>query len=287
MRRKYLAPWLLICESEITPAIESSNRTVEYGHLSHSNSNQREFNYSGAAPGCTTCQRSQPQRRTGQARSAFPSNGCHLAAPGWPRAPAGSHRPANTGADHGPRHGLAGLSNWTPEQLSAASGTRRCASTMRPSATRAPSIWTASLPCLSPSFSSKPWARAGTCACFYSTSAARFHNCWMTLCYPMLVCVSPSGSFTLFSAVGVRQRRCTTTSTWAVCCTRPFGAGAGCACLARNKSRALYRHPFTVRSYTNLDEPDYGTFPGPRTGARLRGGVATRPNPVHAERLLA
>ena len=27
------------------------------------------------------------------------------------------------------------------------------------------------------------------------------------------------------------------------------------------QSRALYRHPFTVRSYTNLDEPDYGTFP--------------------------
>ena len=27
------------------------------------------------------------------------------------------------------------------------------------------------------------------------------------------------------------------------------------------QSRALYQHPFTVRSYTNLDEPDYDTFP--------------------------
>lgn len=33
-------------------------------------------------------------------------------------------------------------------------------------------------------------------------------------------------------------------------------------------SRALYRHPFTVRSYVNLDEPDYDTFPAL---ARARG----------------
>ena len=35
-----------------------------------------------------------------------------------------------------------------------------------------------------------------------------------------------------------------------------------------DQSRALYRHPFTVRSYTNLDEPDYDAFPAL---ARARG----------------
>lgn len=29
----------------------------------------------------------------------------------------------------------------------------------------------------------------------------------------------------------------------------------------REQSQALYQHPFTVRSYDNLDEPDYGAFP--------------------------